>query len=168
MSRFTKELRQDIVKDFVTRNGSWDAAKFFDEVAATGDSHPAYGWFEWDQGEAARQHNIWQARCFVQGLKIVFEVVTVGHQGPIRLRQEAPLLVSAIANRQHGGGYGMHDPDNQDDVAELSRQAASALRSWLKRFGSCLSHTDNPVGYLEQIEHIADVLDVARAVDTNS
>ena len=47
---------------------------------------------------------------------------------------EQPAYISAVAGRKAGGGYTRNDPSDPEAQAELARQAASALDSWLRRF----------------------------------
>ena len=150
--RFTKELRQQIIRDFcLRRNAEFDARLFEQEVRETGPSHPAYEWFEWDGETAAREHRIWQARQFSQGLKVSFSVEEVGRGGKTSVRVvEAPMLVSPVSGRREGGGYFMTDPNNPEHLAELARQAAGDLTRWLKRYESVLSSVGGSAGAIQK------------------
>ena len=54
MARFTKALRERIVREFTARhNGRFDPAVFVEEVRQAGPSHEAYEWFQWDDEAAA-------------------------------------------------------------------------------------------------------------------
>lgn len=142
MARFTKELRQEIVRDFCLRNGGvFDPAAFYAEVEKEGKKHRAYEWFKWNDKEAARDHRVWQAREFAVGLRVVFKIEEVGRRGSIRVREvEAPLVISRMETRRDGGGYELFDPDEPDHVKELCRQAATDLRRWYSRYAVALSH----------------------------
>lgn len=155
---FDKETRQRIVEDFARRHGGqYDAAMFFDEVKSMGKCHPAYDWFEWDKNAAAREHNLLRARQFANDLTIKFEVQEV-HHGKFKIVQrEAPMVLSPIRDRIDGGGYFVFDPDNTKHTAELCHQAATAMSSWLKRYGSCLSMVGGPVK-AETLEALIDRL----------
>lgn len=142
MARFTKELRQQIVREFAIRhNGQFNAALFLAEVRATGPDHPAYEWFTWDDQEAADQHRTWQAREFANGLKVTFTVETIGRDRAFTIKEaSAPMVISPVAGRHQGGGYWLTDPDNPEHMAEHCRQAATSLRTWLRRYEAALIH----------------------------
>lgn len=139
--KFTKETRRKIVQEFATRhNGVFNPRLFLEDVKRTGPEHPAYGWFTWDDAEAAEKHRVEQARDFASGLRIKFEVEEIRPQGVISVRVvEAPLLISPTEARANGGGYVLTDPRNPDHIRELCRQAAKDLRSWAERYSSVLS-----------------------------
>jgi len=166
MTKFTKELRQQIVEDFARRhNGQYDPALFLREVKDTGESHPAFGWFEWDQSKAAQEHNLWQARAFAKDLRIKFEVEEISSGKSITVTTEAPLVMSPTAGRQDGGGYVRFNPDDPAHQAELCQQAAVALRSWLKRYQAALIHAGYGVKMVEQIAASLDAVKVNAATD---
>lgn len=152
MARFTKELRQKIVREFCTRrNADFDAKLFEQEVRETGPSHPAYEWFEWDESKAASEFRVWQAREFVKDLRIVFTVEEVGRSGTIQVREvEAPMLVSPLSGRARGGGYFLTTPDDPAHMAELCRQAATDLERWLRRYEAAVWHSGGSVAPIER------------------
>lgn len=152
MTRFTKEARQQIVEDYAKRHGGvYDPAGFEAEVRKKGEKHPAFAWFEWNDSEAARQHRIWQAREFVQGLTIRFEVREV-HRGKMRISERsAPLVLSPADGRRAGGGYVVTDPSSSEHMAELRRQAAVALRSFASRYEAALADAGVTTGPIDRI-----------------
>lgn len=162
MSKFTKQLRQQIVEEFARRhNGLYDPALFLREVKEEGPAHPAYEWFEWDASKAALEHNLWQARTFARDLRINFTIEQVSRSGEIKVvQQEAPLVLSPVEGRKDGGGYVLNNPDDPEHVAEHCRQAGAALRSWLKRYSSALIHVD---GTTKAIERLASELEAVTA-----
>lgn len=164
MARFTKELRQEIIREFcLRRNAAFDAALFAREVIETGPEHKAWEWFTTDKDKAAWAHWTEEARGFAQGLKVSFTVEEIGRSGSIRLREvTAPLLVSPIADRRSGGGYFITDPANPDHMGELCYQAAADLRSWLRRYDGALAHAG---GSVAQIEKQLALLDAASPQD---
>lgn len=141
MARFTKQLRQQVIREFcLRRNAEFDAKLFEQEVREAGPDHLAYDWFEWDEGEAARQHRIWQAREFAKDLRVTFSVEEVGRAGTIRVREvEAPMLVSPMDGRRSGGGYFLTDPQSPAHMSELCRQAATDLARWIRRYDGALA-----------------------------
>ena len=141
MARFTKALRQQIVEEFARRhNGRFNPALFVEEVRRKGSEHPAYEWFEWDRNKAALAYQVEQARDFARDLRVVFHVEEVGRSKPIRVASAMPMVLSPIADRSHGGGYVLTDPDDPAHLAEHCRQAAQTLRSWLARYEAAVRH----------------------------
>ena len=152
MARFTKALRQEIIRDFCERrNADFDARLFEQEVRETGPSHPAYEWFQWDAEKAAHDHRIWQAREFATGLKVSFTVEEIGRNKSISVREvEMPMLVSPLDGRRGGGGYFLSDPENPEHMAEFCRQAAADLARWLRRYHAAVAHAGGSVGAVER------------------
>lgn len=150
--RIAKELRQQIVTEFAERNGGvYDPAAFLAEVSSVGSDHPAWKWFQWDNELAAQEHRLWQAREFVQGLRVKFEV-RVLERGAIKVvTKEVPLVISPISGRRNGGGYVLTDPDDPVHMMELCRQAAHHLHQFVERYQSVLAFAHVPIEGLEQI-----------------
>lgn len=162
MSKFTKELRQQIVEEFSRRhNGQYDPALFFKEVKETGETHPAYEWFEWDGKKAANEYRLWQARSFAKDLRISFTVEDVGTSGKVTVTtSEMPMVLSPANGRKNGGGYVLTDPNDPAHQAEHCHQAAAALRSWLNRYQAALVHA----GYgTKLIEQLAEAMETVEA-----
>lgn len=142
MSRYTKERREEIVRDFATRhNGLYDPALFLAEVQDVGADHPAYDWFEWDTDKAARLYQLEQARDFIRGLKVSFKVddVTPSHQIKVR-EQPIPMFISPVEGRKSGGGYLLTNPEDPEHMAEHCRQAAQALTQWRDRYSAAMAY----------------------------
>lgn len=153
MNRFTKELRQEIVREFAVRhNGTFNPGLFLEEVRSAGQGHPAYEWFEWDQAEAARRHQLEQAREFARDLRVVFKIEEVGGRKPVKVRETVmPMLLSPLRDRQQGGGYYLVDPDDPAHMREHCAQAAVALRGWLNRYIGAMQFVKMPVAEVEGI-----------------
>lgn len=164
-TRFTKELRQKIVEEFSRRhNGQYDPSLFLKEVRETGAEHPAFDWFEWDQSKAAQEHNLWQARSFAKDLRVTFTVEEVTRPGSVKVKTESmPMVLSPAAGRSDGGGYVLVDPNDPAHMAEHCHQAATALRSWLKRYSAAVTHA---YGSSKMIEQIAESLEAVEAPAT--
>lgn len=144
--KISKEERKVIVDEFKARhNGRYDADEFLKEVKEAGESHPAYRWFTWDQGEAAYQFNLIQARMFAQHIEIYVEQPKIVEGVQVNITTEAPAFISPISNRSSGGGY------VEFDVNILCEEAAKTLRSWLRRYQVCLNHVGQSSEVLEQI-----------------
>ena len=138
--RMLRKEREKIVKEFCSRhNGIFNAETFVEEVRSEGPDHPAYNYFTWDDTAAAQKYRNWEARMFVQGLKLVFEVEHQTASGKITIQErDVPLLLSPSAKRQQGYGYYIFDPDNPDHLEELRRQSVVDLKAWLERYSTAL------------------------------
>ena len=142
MTRYTKALRQKIVREFAVRhNGIYNPARFVDEVRRAGKKHPAHGWFTWDASKAAKAHWLQEARDFARDLRVVFTVEQVGRRKPLTVKQtEMPMVISPMSGRHRGGGYVLVQSGSEEHIAEHCLQAAMALDSWLSRYASALAH----------------------------
>ncbi len=151
--RFTKEQRQEIVRNFAVRhNGQYNPKLFLEEVRKEGEKHPAYGWFEWNADKAAYEYQLWQAREFAHDLKVSFTVETVGRKGSVKVVQtEMPMVLSPRESRKDGGGYVLSNPADKDHMAEHCYQAAVALRTWLNRYQAALIHAGVSNGKVDEI-----------------
>ena len=158
---FDKSLRQQIIADFAKRHGGlYDPAAFLAEVRRRGEAHPAYAWFRWDDGEAANEYRLWQARVFARDLTVKFKIESVGRTGTVRvIETEMPMIFSPLDGRRDGGGYTLTNPNDPEHMTALCNEASVALTSWLKRYRACLlSVGAGP----EHFERVADLL-----ADTN-
>lgn len=164
MRRYTKKLRQEIIRAFAIRhNGQYNPALFLDEVRETGPEHPAYEWFDWDDAAAAQQHRLQQARHFAQGLKVVFKIEEVGRSKAIKVREvEAPLVISSLDSRHKGGGYRLTDPENGDHMAEFCRQGAKELKAWIDRYKGAIAYAG---GSTNSLHAVLEKLEAAASAD---
>lgn len=153
MARFTRALRQQIVREFAEENGGWfDAARFLAHVQRKGEKHPAFEWFEWDDDNAANEFRLDQARDFARGLVIRFEIKSI-HRGSFKVTEHTvPLAVSPIGGRRGGGGYFITDPNDPAHMAELCLQAAQSLRWFISRYEGALKHAGINFGSLERMQ----------------
>jgi len=157
MARYTKELRQQLVREFAERNGGWfDPAAFLIEVQNAGSEHPAYEWFQWDNEKAALEFRLDQARDFARGLVVRFEVEEV-YRGKMRIAERsAPLILSPLGKRRDGGGYFFTDPNSAEHMEELRKQAAQSLRWFISRYEAVLTHVGVGIAPLERIQIALD------------
>lgn len=132
--KFTKKLREKIVADYIAKHGHFDPRGFLREVRNSNGSHPAWPWFEWNDGKAAEEYRVEQAREFVQGLTISFQVETIERSVPTIKTKEFPAYVSPLDGRRDGGGYLAVDPENPAHLNEIERQGLIMLEAWMKRF----------------------------------
>ena len=154
MAQFTKADRQRIIDGYLAETGRnmFNAAEFIDWLGEQPE-HEAYEWFyAKDDASAAREYRIGLARQMASGLRIVAEVSTAPQKGKVVqiAVREFPAYVSPVATRKAGGGYEPFDPQDGAAMAELRRQGAVALRSWLARYRGAFEGVD-----LTKIEEIA-------------
>lgn len=156
--KMTRQKRQEIVKEFcLNHNGIYSPGTFVEEVRSVGPDHPAYGYFTWDDTKAANQQRTWEARMFVQGLKLVFEVEHISRTGKIKVQErEVPFLLSPSSTRQEGTGYYMFDPDDPDHLEELRRQSVVDLKAWIERYSVALSSAGLTTQPLDRIISILE------------
>ena len=162
--RLLRKQRAEIVKDFCLRHGGvYNPRTFVEEVRSTGPAHPAYQFFTWDDTEAAHKQRTWEARNFVQGLKLVFQVEHQTPTGRIKIQErDVPLLLSLSSTRQDGMGYYMFDPNDPDHLEELRRQGVVDLKAWLVRYSVALDAAGLTALPLERIISILESLAVSQ------
>ena len=145
--------RQAIIDEYLSETGRnmFVASEFVDWLEGNPD-HEAYEWFFGiDDAEAARQHRIALARRMASGLRIVAKVETTQAQVVHITEREYPAFVSPISGRKHGGGYTPVDPQDGETMDELRRQGATALASWLNRYGGAFRDAGHDLKALEEI-----------------
>lgn len=151
--KFTKRDRQKIIDGYLQDSGAnmFIAAEFIDWLSERPD-HQAYPWFfSKDDKAAAREYRIGLARQMASGLRIISNVSTITATNVVQIvTHEYPAYISPVAGRRVGGGYERFDPENAEHIAELQRQGAQSLRSWLDRYADVFSDYD-----LSVIEAIA-------------
>ncbi|CAB4167206.1 hypothetical protein UFOVP858_19 [uncultured Caudovirales phage] len=151
MSGFPTKERQRIVDEYLQATGRnmFVPGEFVDWLKGQ-PKHEAYPWFYgMTDGDAARQWRIDLARRMASGLRIVVrdeepETSTI-------VVREYPAFVSPVDGRKDGGGYAPFDPRSEIDQAELRRQAAVSLTSWLNRYRGCAENIGVDVSPLEEI-----------------
>ena len=131
MPQFTKKQRQEIIDAHIEKYGGYNPRMFLQVVRASNGTHPAWSWFDWNDGRAAEEYRVIQAREFGQGLRISFEITQ--HETTVKVK--APAVISPLETRKIGG-YRQFVPEN--DMPELRRQAARELRSWAKRYQAAI------------------------------
>jgi hypothetical protein len=99
--------------------------------------HPVYEtFFGMDDAEAAQAWREGRVRHWISGLRIAVRMAEASPSAVAGLVvRELPAMISPTAGRSSGGGYAPGDPSDPAMVAELRRQAAGALDSWLGRHG---------------------------------
>lgn len=149
---FTSKDRQRIIDGYLSQSGRnmFVPAEFIDWLAGEPE-HEAYEWFYgMDDATAAREHRIAMARRMASGLRITSSVEESKSSVVQISVREYPAFVSPVASRRSGGGYAPFDPEDSADMAELRRQGAVALQSWLNRYRGAFADAD-----LRMIEEIA-------------
>jgi hypothetical protein len=95
--------------------------------------HPVF--FGMDDAEAAQAWREGRVRHWISGLRIAVRVTNDVSSAVVGVVvRELPAMVSPAAGRSAGGGYAPVDPSDPAMLAELRRQAAGALDSWLGRY----------------------------------
>ena len=149
--------RQAIIDGYLSESGRnlFVPAEFIDWLSGRPD-HEAYEWFFGQtDAEAAREYRVAMARRMANGLRITAEVSTPGKGQVVSVSlREFPAFVSPVASRRAGGGYEPFDPKDAGSLAELRRQGAVAMRSWLNRYGGAFAAQD--LRALEKIAAEAD------------
>lgn len=98
-----------------------------DVVAAAQDEGSAlHSWFEWDDGEAAHNYRLEQARKLLR----VYVVTETPESNPVR------ALVSLTTDRRNGGGYRTVADVMSDDVLRerMLLDALTQLRNMQERY----------------------------------
>lgn len=108
--------------------------------AAQEPASPLHDWFQWDDGEAAHQYRLDQARKLLR----VYVVTDTPESAPVR------ALVSLTTDRSNGGGYrAVADVMSDDALREqMLRDAFTQLRNTQEKY-----------------RHLQALADVWRAVD---
>ena len=150
---FTSRDRQRIIDDYLNETGRnmFVPGEFIDWLAVQPE-HEAYEWFySKTDAEAAREYRIWMARRMANGLRIVSKVQE-GNGSVVSVTvREYPAFVSPMAQRQGGGGYEPFDPKDAAAMAELRRQGATSMRSWLNRYRGAFEAAGVDMAPLEEI-----------------
>lgn len=153
MAQFTSKDRQRIIDEYLAATGKnqFIPSEFIDWLSTQKD-HEAYPWFfSKDDAEAAREYRIGLARQMASGLRISAQVSEAKPKSVSVSVREYPALVSPVSGRKTGGGYEPFHPDDPAMVAELRRQGAQALRSWLNRYRGVMESGGTDVSSIEKI-----------------
>lgn len=116
--------------------------------AAKKATHPLHSLFTWDDGKAAEQWRLMQARMIIRKIKVTNpEDVS---------RPPTPVYVSLNKDKSSGGGYRRsEDIVGDEELREALRDTAVAeLRGWIKRYRSLLDLAgilDEAVGLEESL-----------------
>lgn len=136
MSNFAKKARQRIIDGYLAETGRnmFVASEFVDWLKDQQDNEAYPLFYGTDDATAARAYRIDQARRMASGLRIVAtSSAQVADVVQVSVR-EYPAYLSPVSGRKSGGGYQRMDPEDAEMIAELRKQGAMALRSWLERY----------------------------------
>ena len=155
---FKTQDRQRIIDGYlaITGRNMFIPGEFVDWLAGQ-PKHEAYEWFfGMGDDEAARQHRIGMARRMASGLRIASRSQETKATVVSITTRDYPAFVSPIAGRKGGGGYEPVDPDDEQQIAELRRQGASALRGWLARYRGAFEHVGIDLSGIEEVASYDD------------
>lgn len=155
---FKAKDRQRIIDAYLAETGRnmFVAPEFVDWLAGQPNHEMYEAFYGMSDTEAARQHRIGLARRMASGLRIVAKQETVEASVVQITTREYPAFVSPMAARKAGGGYQPVDPSDVDQMAELRRQGASALRGWLSRYRGVFEAAGVDLSAIEQIASSED------------
>jgi len=155
---FKTQDRQRIIDGYLSLTGRnmFIPGEFVDWLAGQ-PKHEAYEWFfGMGDDEAARQHRIGMARRMASGLRIASRSQETKATVVSITTRDYPAFVSPIAGRKSGGGYEPVNPDDEQQIAELRRQGASALRGWLARYRGAFEHVGIDLSGIEEVASYDD------------
>jgi hypothetical protein len=123
--------------------------------------HPVF--FAMDDADAAQAWREGRVQHWVSGLRIAVRVTDADGSAVVGVVvREVPAMLSPVAGRRDGGGYAPVDPSDPAIVAELRRQAAGALDSWLGRYAGMAELAGVDTTPIREIAaHLADGVAVA-------
>ena len=150
---FKTQDRQKIIDGYlsITGRNMFIPGEFVDWLADQ-PSHEAYEWFfGMGDDEAARQHRIGMARRMASGLRIASQAQETKATVVSITTRDYPAFVSPISSRKSGGGYEPVDPEDEQQITELRRQGASALRGWLARYRGAFEHVGIDLSGIEEV-----------------
>ena len=153
MAQFTKKDRQRIIDEYLSGTGinMFVPGEFIDWLSGQPD-HEAYPWFfTKSDTEAAREYRIGLARQMASGLRITMQASDAKGSVVNLIVREYPAYVSPMAGRKGGGGYERFDPQDDAALAELKRQAATSLNSWLRRYAGAMEESGVDVTPIKEI-----------------
>ncbi len=150
--RLSRRQRQDIVSDYLTSTGrpTYRPEEFIGWLAER-PSHPAYGWFQWNDEEAANAYRIDQARSFVSDLRITYTTEAIRRGKIVVTAGESPAMVSPIGGHRTGGGYIPVRIDDPIAMEALCQEADRALDAWLRRYDAALRYRGIDPGGLRAV-----------------
>ena len=150
-----QQERQAVIDEYMTDTGKAVVTPLaFVEWLRPKGNHPAHSFFFAKSDDAAAmEYRMIRFRQFANGLRIT---VNVTYTDPVTsvvkvAPREFPTLVSVVSGRKAGGGYTPFEATDPASVAELRRQGAVALRSWLARYRGVMDMTGVDVAPIEQI-----------------
>ena len=98
--------------------------------AAEPEDSPLHDWFEWEDGKAAAEYRLTQARRLIQ---VTVEVIERPDVEPVTVRMFTSL---GRDREQHGGGYRLTTTvlSDSDMRQELLAEALAELRRWQAKY----------------------------------
>ena len=148
-----REQRQAVIDEYMAETGEPRVipARFIEWLRPQHNHIAHRHFFAKSEEDAAQEYRVALFRQFASGLRISVKVeVTdpVTSNVSVIVRQ-FPAMISPVVNRRAGGGYVAFDHSDPAAFAELRRQGARAMQSWLQRYRDAFEGID--LGAIEEI-----------------
>lgn len=166
MMRFTKEMKQELVDEYLNKTGQ-NIARVSEmrEWLREQPDHPFYEFvFDKDEHEAANQYYDSRLRLLISGLRVTYEVKSIDTSAYDIRVVEKPMHISPASRRSQGGGYIAFDADNPELMAEFRNEAAKRLRSYCERYELAIINAGVSLETLQQIALRLQVDELQEAV----
>lgn len=152
----SNKWKQKVIDDYLASSGrnQFVPAEFLGWLKEQPEHECYEVFFGISDAEAAFAYREDLVRRWVSGLRIVVkhEDAHVKNVGTIEVSEYSlPLAHSPVENRRDGGGYVRTDPNDPEHLAELARQGAVALASWIERYRGTANLLGIEVEGLEQV-----------------
>jgi hypothetical protein len=173
MAGFDRGYRQKVIDEYLSASGAnfFVPAEFLEWLRDRPDHRVYSVFFGKSDEDAAHEYRLMLARQFVSGLRFKVTVTpAMASSSPhisIQVREpttfRVPAFVSPVAGRKEGGGYYQTDVTETETAAELYRQAAQSLASWLERHADVARLAGADIG---AVERVLGTLSAAGTIDT--
>lgn len=159
--RLTKEIKKQALEDFHSETGNniVNADDFIAWIKEKPD-HAAYKVF-YEKDDATLAHEA-RRQIFRQNFgsfKVRYEIKNIDTSLLDIKVVEKPLHISPLSKRSQGGGYIPFDPENEEMMFEFRNEAATALRSFCRRYELAIIDAGLDV---ENIKKIALTLEIEK------
>jgi hypothetical protein len=141
-----REQRQAVIDEYIEVTGEQVVvpADFIEWLRPQHNNIAHRFFFAKDDAAAAQEYRAALFRHFASGLRITVRTTftdPVSSKVTVSVNQ-FPAMLSPQDSRRAGGGYLAFNPADPASMAELRRQGATAMASWLKRYGGAFADMD--------------------------